>query len=241
MIINFQKLRAILFALGLSIFLGSISRAQNTSNDSGQLKIISDRKEYVSQVMADSNQRMVELTKMIPGLAIDLRYAGKNNFVGKAMYKKGLRYTFLRLPAARALLAVQNELNTKGLGLKIYDAYRPYSVTVAFWDLIHDERYVANPAKGSGHNRGIATDLTIVNLKTGYELDMGTGFDNFTDSAHHSFKQFPDSVLANRELLKSTMEKYGFHLFETEWWHYFWGGAEAFPVLDLDFHVLYKN
>jgi len=157
------------------------------------------------------------------------------------MYKKGLRYTFLRLPAARALLAVQSELNAKGLGLKIYDAYRPYSVTVAFWDLIHDERYVANPAKGSGHNRGIATDLTIVNLKTGYELDMGTGFDNFTDSAHHSFKQFPDSVLANRELLKSTMEKYGFHLFETEWWHYFWGGAEAFPVLDLDFHVLYKN
>ena len=67
---------------------------------------------------------------------------------------------------------------------------------------------------------------------------MGTGFDNFTDSAHHSFKQFPDSVLANRELLKTTMEKYGFHLFETEWWHYFWGEAEGFDVLDLDFKVL---
>jgi D-alanyl-D-alanine dipeptidase len=238
MLVNFQKPGTILFSLFTSIFFFSQIRAQNISNDPGQLKIINDRKDYENQVKADSNLRMVNLTKMIPGLVIDLRYAGKNNFMSRAMYKKNLSYTFLRLPAARALAAVQSELASKGLGLKIYDAYRPYSVTVEFWNLVHDERYVANPAKGSGHNRGIAADLTIINLKSGKELDMGTGFDNFTDSAHHSFKQFPDSVLANRELLKTTMEKYGFHLFETEWWHYFWGDAEGFDVLDLDFKVL---
>ncbi len=119
-----------------------------------------------------------------------------------------------------ALQKVQKELNQSGWGLKIFDAYRPYSVTVKFWELVKDERYVANPSKGSGHNRGITVDLTIINLKTRLELNMGTGFDNFSDTAHHSFTNLSEDILQNRILLKTTMEKYGFKAYNEEWWHY---------------------
>ena len=187
---------------------------------------------------ADSNQQLVNLQSIIPNIVLDLRYATQNNFVGKIMYAERPSFTFMRLPAARALARVQKELNQQGLGLKIFDAYRPYSVTEKFWELIHDERYVANPAKGSGHNRGIAVDLTIVRLKTGEELHMPTGFDNFTDSAHHDFNGLPEEVLKNRKLLRETMEKYGFVAFPTEWWHYSLPEPEKYEVMDLGFGEL---
>ncbi|MEI9911695.1 MAG: M15 family metallopeptidase [Bacteroidota bacterium] len=101
-----------------------------------------------------------------------------------------------------------------------------------------DERYVANPAKGSGHNRGVAIDVTIIHLQSGEELDMGTGFDNFSDSAHHSFKKFPNEVLQNRLLLKNTMEKNGFKALDTEWWHYLLSSWSRFELLDIDFSIL---
>ena len=157
------------------------------------------------------------------------------------MYPPNTTYTFLGAPVANGLRLVQDELRASVLGLKIFDAYRPYSVTVLFWELVRDERYVANPSKGSGHNKGIAVDLTIIDLKTGKELEMGTGFDNFTDSAHHDFKSLPDTVLANRSLLKSLMEKNGFKSLETEWWHYYWTGPGTFMVLDIDFKNFLKK
>ena len=158
----------------------------------------------------------------------------------RKMYPSNTRHTFMRLRAAYALAAVQQDLNKRGLGLKIFDAYRPYAVTVRFWELVKDERYVANPAKGSGHNRGLAVDLTIIDLATGAALDMGTGFDNFTDTAHHTFTQLPEPVLQNRKLLKETMQKHGFSLFETEWWHYFWPNDRNYEVLDIPFNKLQK-
>lgn len=196
---------------------------------------------YRQQVQADSSKKMVELQSLMPQLQYDLRYASTNNFMHRKMYAANTRYTFLRAPAAHALAAVQQELNGRGYGLKIFDAYRPYSVTVSFWELVKDERYVANPSKGSGHNRGLAVDLTIIDLKTGKELDMGTGFDNFTDTAHHEFTQLPQAVLANRELLKTMMQKHGFALLETEWWHYYWPNNKNYEVLDIPFHKLKKE
>jgi D-alanyl-D-alanine dipeptidase len=154
------------------------------------------------------------------------------------MYPKNTHHTYLRLPAVIALKKVQQELNNSGFGLKIYDAYRPYSVTEKFWELVKDDRYVADPRKGSGHNRGIAVDLTIINLHTGEELAMPTGFDNFTDSAHQDFMQLPDYILHNRELLKSTMVKYGFLPFATEWWHFSLPNPDKYEVLDLSFKEL---
>lgn len=193
---------------------------------------------YKATCKADSNKKMIELKNIIPGLVYDLRYSTEDNFVKKALYPAFTNVTFLRLPAANALANVQKELAQKGLGLKIFDAYRPYAVTVKFWELIKDERYVANPTKGSGHNRGLAVDLTIIDLKKGNELEMGTGFDNFTDTAHHTFTALPESVLQNRKLLKEVMLKHGFKLFETEWWHYSWPNDRNYEVLDLSFEKL---
>ena len=183
---------------------------------------------------------MQELQAVIPGLMYDLRYATINNFMHRRMYPAHTRHTFLRLAAANALKKVAAELGKKGYVLKIFDAYRPYSVTEKFWELVKDERYVANPAKGSGHNRGLSVDCTIADASTGEELNMGTGFDNFTDSAHHGFMQLPAEVLQNRAVLKNIMQRYGFDPIDTEWWHYSWPNDHHYEVLDLSFKDLYR-
>ena len=213
----------------------------NAQENSYTRPILTDKyREYKKQVTQDSTKKMTELKTIIPGIVYDLRYASTNNFMKRLMYPANTAITFLRLPAANALQKVQSALKEKGLGLKIYDSYRPWSVTAKFWELVHDETYVANPSKGSGHNRGIAVDLTIINLKTGTELNMGTGFDNFSDTAHHAFTNLPEDILQNRLLLKSTMEKYGFIAYENEWWHYSWPGSAKFEILDIDFKKLKK-
>lgn len=228
---------ALLFILSTGLLINIAAQ------DSSYAKppVTGDWDAYKKQVKKDSLKRMVELKIMIPGIVYDLRYATSNNFIRRMMYPAGTNETFMRLPAALALKKVQAELSMMGLGLKIFDAYRPYSVTVKFWELVHDERYVANPSRGSGHNRGIAVDLTIINLKTGKELTMGIGFDNFSDTAHHAFTDLPEEVLQNRELLKSTMQQYGFKPLDSEWWHYSFPGSDRYEILDIDFKKLKKD
>lgn len=201
------------------------------------LHIIQKNKTYWLSVRKDSLQKMVELKKLMPDLEYDLRYATPDNFTGATLYASGDQ-TFLRVAPAAALQKVANDLEKNGLGLKIFDAYRPYKVTVKMWELVHDERFVANPAKGSGHNRGLSVDLTLIDLETGKELDMGTGFDHFSDTAHHNFKSLSQPVLQNRVLLKKTLEKYGFKSLDTEWWHYSWPNDRDYQVLDIDFKKL---
>lgn len=199
------------------------------------LMVVHTKDAYRKLVKAEGIQKMVNLQKFIPSLVLDLQYADTVNFTRQKLYSSGDR-TFLRAPAAEALKRVQEELEESGFGLKVWDAYRPYSVTRKMWDLIQDERYVANPAKGSNHNRGLAVDLTL--LENGIEVDMGTGFDNFSDTAHHDFRQLPEQVLEHRKLLKVTMEKYGFKSLDTEWWHYSYTHPARFDVLDLSFKHL---
>jgi D-alanyl-D-alanine dipeptidase len=214
------------------------SFAQTTAVSKYGVPVINKLTDYQLSIRNDSAKKMVELLKLMPGIVYDLRYATNNNFTHLQLYVPAPHHTFLRLAAAQALTAVQKELNAQGYGLKIFDAYRPYSVTVKFWELIQDERYVANPVKGSGHNRGLAVDLTIVELKSHRELDMGTGFDNFSDTAHHSFTALSPVVLEHRKLLQEVMEKHGFTKLETEWWHYFWSNDHGYEVLDLSFEEL---
>jgi D-alanyl-D-alanine dipeptidase len=233
-----QRLNIIPIALTILSTWAFAGFAQNAASADTGLKVVASIESYRETVMKDQNKKMVDIQKTIPNIVLDLRYATTNNFMGRIMYPEQPGYTFLRLPAARALAKVQRELNSMGYGLKIFDAYRPYSVTQKFWELVHDERYVADPKKGSGHNRGIATDLTIIDLETKQELKMPTGFDNFTDSAHHDFVHLSDEVLKNRKLLKETMEKYGFKAFDTEWWHYSLPDPEKFEVLDIPFEKM---
>lgn len=232
--LNLQRL--FFFILFTSFTAACLAQQMSQS----KLDVTNKWKTYLKQVKKDSTKKMIELKSLMPNLVYDLRYATTNNFMHRLMYPENTNYTFLRSPAAHALAKVQKELNEKGLGLKIFDAYRPYSITVKFWELVHDERYVANPAKGSGHNRGVAVDLTIIDLKTGKELNMGTGFDNFSDSAHHDFINLQEEVLQNRNMLLSIMEKHGFKKFDTEWWHYALKDEAEYEVLDIDFDKLNK-
>jgi D-alanyl-D-alanine dipeptidase len=194
-----------------------------------------------SNIMCFSQRdQLVELKQTIPLLRYDLKYASKENFTGKRMYPNNTQRTYLVKEAAFALKKVAIELEAKHLGILVWDAYRPFRTTVKFWRLIHDERYVANPAKGSGHNRGIAIDMTLFDLSTGELLEMPTGFDNFSDTAHHDFKLLDEKKITNRLLLKDIMEKYGFKSFETEWWHYSWPNNRNYEILNTSFKSLKK-
>ncbi len=210
-----------------------------TTGNAQEIKVITSRKAYAKLVKKDSLQQMIEIKNRIPGSVYDLRYATADNFTGRQLYPSG-KATYLRVEALTALQKVSEELLPKNYGIKIWDAYRPYAVTKKMWNLIGDERYVANPAKGSGHNRGLAVDLTLIDLATGAEIPMGTSFDNFTDSAHHDFKALPETILKNRALLRSSMEKAGFKALETEWWHYSFPNDHSYEVLDLSFKQLAK-
>jgi D-alanyl-D-alanine dipeptidase len=228
--------------LGLLIFSTIIFCSVKAQDSSYIRPAVTDKYDiYKQQVAKDSLKKMVELKSIEPGIVYDLRYATTNNFMHRLMYPANTNITFLRVPAAIALQKVQKELNQNGMGLKIFDAYRPYSVTVKFWELVKDERYVANPSRGSGHNRGTTVDLTIINLQTRAALNMGTDFDNFSDTAHHSFTKLSEEILQNRMLLKSTMEKYGFKAYNEEWWHYSLSDASKFELLDIDFKKLKKE
>jgi zinc D-Ala-D-Ala dipeptidase len=188
------------------------------------------------QKMAADNQakKMVDLKKNIPGIVLDLRYSGTNNFMHQKLYPP-ITTTYLRKAAADSLSVIQSQLQQMGFNLKIFDAYRPYSVTEKMWEPVKDDRYAADPKFGSGHNRGVAVDLTIINATTGEELNMGTDFDNFSDTAHHTFTNLPEDVLQNRLLLKKIMVQHGFKPLDTEWWHYSLFNAKEFELLDIDF------
>jgi D-alanyl-D-alanine dipeptidase len=215
------------------------AKAQDTILNKYGLWVIKDVAQLQKTVMQNPAKAMVDLKKNNAGFQFDLRYAGVNNFMHQKLYPQ-IKTTYLRKAAADSLIAVQQELKKQGLGLKIFDAYRPYSVTEKLWEPVKDDRYAADPKKGSGHNRGIAVDLTIINLNNNTELLMGTGFDNFSDTAHHAFINLPADVLQNRLLLKTTMEKHGFKALGTEWWHYYLPNTTTYELLDIDFKNLKK-
>lgn len=211
--------------------------AQDTVWNKYGLWVIKDIAQLQKTVKQDPAKAMIDLGQINVGLQFDLRYAGVNNFMHQRLYPP-IVTTYLRKTAADRLIAVQQELNKIGLCLKIFDAYRPYSVTERLWEPVKDDRYAADPKKGSGHNRGIAVDLTLIKLNNKEELNMGTGFDNFSDTAHHDFKNLPETVFQNRLLLKTTMEKHGFKALDSEWWHYYLPDAALYELLDINFKDL---
>jgi len=221
----------------LSCLYFSFVSAQHLPVSSYGLPIINTDSIYFESLKSNPQKQMVSFTK-IPGIILDLRYASTDNFMHKKLYPENTKNSFLRIPVYKALEKVAKELAGQGLVLLVFDAYRPYSVTVELWIPVKDERYAANPAKGSAHNRGVAIDLTLADSKTHQMLPMPTDFDNFSDSARQDFKGTDAKRIANRELLKRTMEKYDFVALPTEWWHYSWPHTENFEVLDLTFGQL---
>jgi len=191
---------------------------------------------YLRSVIANPDKRLVDLEKFIPGVVLDIRYATTNNFTGEQIYDQPKAYA--RKPVAEALKSVQADLNNKGLGIKIFDAYRPYRATVKFYEVYGDTTYVASPYRGSRHNRGCAIDMTLIDLQTGVELKMPTGYDAFTKQAWPSTPIADPETRKNREVLISAMEKHGFRVNSSEWWHFDFQGWKKYEVLDIDFERL---
>lgn len=197
---------------------------------------ISATEKYWQQIKFQPEKALVDIEAAIPGIALDIRYATNNNFTGKQIYKQAK--AFARQPVVQALKQVQDELKTKGLGLKIYDAYRPYNITVKFYEIAKDTTFVADPRKGSRHNRGCAIDLTLIDLKTGKELDMPTAYDSFNKEAAADYPNIPPGKIFNRKLLRRVMERNGFKIYPSEWWHFDFVGWEQFDLLDVPFEDL---
>jgi D-alanyl-D-alanine dipeptidase len=186
----------------------------------------------------ETNKReadLVELTTLDNTIKLDIRYATSNNFVGRPVYTEAR--AFLQRPAAEALLKVQHELKKQGLGLVIFDGYRPWAVTKLFWDVVPEDKrkFVANPEKGSKHNRGCAVDLSIYDLKTGELIPMPSGYDEFTDRASPDYKGGTKEETANRDMLRKLMESHGFTVNPNEWWHFDYKDWQGYAIYDIPF------
>lgn len=192
--------------------------------------------EYKRSIASAPEKELVNLEKLIPGIILDIRYATTNNFTGEKIYN--LSRAYARKPVAEALKKAQAEFNKAGVGIKIYDAYRPYKATVKFYEVYRDTTYVASPYRGSRHNRGCAIDMTIVDLKTGKELQMPTEFDSFKKEAWPTTPVKDPLIKKNRDLIISVMEKNGFKVNASEWWHFDFVGWKKYEVMDIDYEEL---
>ncbi|MCX6151805.1 MAG: M15 family metallopeptidase [Ignavibacteriales bacterium] len=181
---------------------------------------------------SQSDTAIVFLGSIDSTIATDVKYATINNFTGKILYPTPKVY--LRKIVGKKLSEVQKYLvKNFNLRLKIFDCYRPLSVQKKMWAIMPNEDYVANPAKGSRHNRGAAVDLTLID-SLGNEIDMGTPYDDFTKKANRDYLDLPELVKKNRKILEVAMIKFGFEPMRTEWWHYDFKGWSRFSILDVE-------
>ena len=171
----------------------------------------------LSFVVWGQQSDFVRLKDLSSDFVYELKYATPDNFLKQAVYDCGECY--LRKSTAEALVKANEAFKQLGYRIKLFDCYRPLSVQKKMWKILPGTHYVANPAKGSKHNRGAAVDLTLVDAQ-GKELNMGTPFDFFGKEAHHTYTQHSKEVLENRKLLKESLNKYNFKSIYSEWWHY---------------------
>jgi zinc D-Ala-D-Ala dipeptidase len=201
-----------------------------------KLVVVSSYTQYQNSIKSNPKNELVEIKKAIPSIRLDIRYATKNNFMRQVMYKQPR--AFARKPVVESLKKIQMALNKKGYGLKIFDGYRPYAITVEFYKKASDKNFVANPAKGSKHNRGCAVDLTLINLKTGKELLMPTPYDSFSAAAAAKYDNVSPEAKKNRDFLIGIMAKYRMNVLENEWWHYDFSDWKSYDLMDIPFEKL---
>ena len=222
--------RIFLFCLSLSI--GAFAQKKPIQKP----LVINSYTQYRAAVKVNPDKELIEIKKAIPDIRLDIRYATRNNFMQQVMYKQAR--AFARKPVVEALKKIQKELKLKGYGLKIFDGYRPYAITIAFYQKASDKNFVANPAKGSKHNRGCAIDLTIVNLKTGKDVAMATPYDSFLPAAAANYEPVSNEVRKNRQFLINAMKKHNMNVLDNEWWHYDFSGWQGYELMDIPFEKL---
>jgi D-alanyl-D-alanine dipeptidase len=173
---------------------------------------------------------LVDLATIDPAIRFDIAYAGRNNFMGLKLYERPAAY--MQRPAAQALGRVRKALEAKGYGLLIHDAYRPWFVTWMFWEATPPEShmFVADPSKGSRHNRGCAVDLTLYDLKTGQPVEMPSRYDEMSGRSYADFVGGTSSQRAYRQVLRDAMVAEGFEVYPEEWWHFDYGDWRAYGI-----------
>lgn len=218
------------FITGWVLFLSCCSFSQTTEE-------IHPPKETGTFLKSD----LVELVQLDSTFKLDIRYATSNNFVGKPVYKQAK--AFLQKPAAEALVKAHQTLKKQGYGLQIFDGYRPWSVTKAFWDLTpkNKKHFVANPKKGSRHNRGCAIDLRLYRLKTGEQIKMTSAYDEMTPRSYPNYKGGTAEQRNMRDLLIKTMIANGFKVYPYEWWHFDYKNWKQYKIENIPFSKISSN
>jgi len=178
---------------------------------------------------------LVELVKLDTTIKLDIRYATSNNLAGRPVYTEAR--AFLQRLAAEALVRVNHELKSLGYGLLIFDGYRPWSVTKIFWDITSKEnrKFVADPKKGSRHNRGCAVDLSLYDLSTGKEIEMPGVYDEMSERSYPNYTGGKDVQRKMRDLLRSKMEAESFMVSEYEWWHFDYKDWRSYRISNIPF------
>ena len=181
---------------------------------------------------------LVEVAKLNPSLKLDIRYASTNNFMSTPFYTQAR--AFLQRPAAEALIRVHEKLKPLGYGLMIHDAYRPWYVTKMFWDGTPADKheFVADPSKGSRHNRGCAVDLTLYDLASGAPIRMTGGYDEMSPRSYPNYQGGTSVQRWHRDLLRRSMEDEGFQVNESEWWHFDYKDWKEYTILNKRFEEL---
>jgi len=181
---------------------------------------------------------LVELRKLDPTIKLEIRYATRNNLFGTVFYSQAR--AFLQRPAAEALVRVNRKLKAAGYGLLVHDGYRPWYVTKVFWDATPNDKklFVADPAKGSRHNRGCAVDLSLYDLRTGKPVEMVSTYDETTDRAYPNYPGGTSLQRWHRDLLRAAMEAEGFTVYEAEWWHFDYKDWQKYHIGNVRFEQI---
>ena len=183
--------------------------------------------EIPTEIPEPEDSELVRVAAYVSGIRLDLRYAADGNFTGQPVYDFADAY--LRYGTVRKLKQVCEELKARGLGILIWDAFRPQSAQEKLWQICPDPTYVSHPVTGSrSHCRGSAIDLTLVDLETGAQMVMPTDFDDFTALADRDYSDCPEEAEKNARLLEQVMEKHGFQPYSAEWWHF--SDTDEYPV-----------
>jgi len=184
---------------------------------------------------------LVELRTLDPTIKLDVRYSTTNNLFDSVFYSQAR--AFLQRSPAEALVRVSRKLKASGYGLLVHDGYRPWYVTKVFWDASPQDKkiFVADPSKGSRHNRGAAVDLSLYDLKTGKPVEMVSTYDETTDRAYPNYPGGTSLQRWHRDLLRASMESEGFTVYEAEWWHFDYKDWQHYPILNIRFSEIAKS
>ncbi len=210
--------------VGVIAFLVLLASCKSTYLDSNKTAVLLDITKE-----ADENS-FVNLKNYSNDFVFDMKYATDDNFLKEKVYP--CEECYLRVKTIKSLVIANKTFIEKGYKIKLFDCYRPLAIQKKMWKIVPDANFVANPKKGSIHNRGGAVDITLVD-SLGIELNMGTKFDFFGIEASHNYSDLSEEILNNRKLLKEIMLLNNFQSFDSEWWHYNLDGSKKDKVENL--------